>query len=105
MTLLHSCLVELAELPPQTFLSKCWYEGTNALDYYVRFMTLDFSKAFDLGKHHLLLEKLLLYGLWMYCNVDGNVFIGHNSMNKNRKLIFALRSSQRGITARNISWS
>ena len=40
-----------------------WYEATDNLDSYVRVVMLDFSKAFDLIKHSLLIEKLQLYDL------------------------------------------
>ena len=40
-----------------------WYEATDNLDSYVRVVMLDFSKAFDLINHCLLIEKLQLYDL------------------------------------------
>ena len=40
-----------------------WYEATDNLDSYVRVVTLDFSKAFDLINHCLLIETLQLYDL------------------------------------------
>ena len=40
-----------------------WYKATDRLDSYVRVLMLDFSKTFDLINHHLLLEKLQMYGL------------------------------------------
>ena len=40
-----------------------WYESTDNLESYVRVVMLDFSKAFDLINHCLLLEKLQLYDL------------------------------------------
>ena len=35
-----------------------WYEATDRLDYFVRIIMLDFSKAFDLIYHRLLVDKL-----------------------------------------------
>ena len=40
-----------------------WYEATDKFDSYVRVVMLDFSKAFDLINHCLLIEKLQLYDL------------------------------------------
>ena len=38
-------------------------KATDQLNYYVRVVMLDFSKAFDLINHHLVLNKLQSYGL------------------------------------------
>ena len=40
-----------------------WYEATDILNTYVRVVMVDFSKAFDLINHHILLEKLTNSGL------------------------------------------
>ena len=43
-----------------------WYEATDTLNNYVQVVLLDFSKAFDLINHHVLLEKLRLFGISPY---------------------------------------
>ena len=40
-----------------------WYKATDQLNYHVRVVMLDYTKAFDLINHHLLLEQLQLYSL------------------------------------------
>ena len=61
-----------------------WYKATDKLDFHVKM--LHFSKAFDLISHHLLLEKLQMYGFALTCcKMDGNISIGQNSTSKNRK--------------------
>ena len=40
-----------------------WYESTDSLNVYVRVVLLDFSKAFDLINHNILLEKPRSFGI------------------------------------------
>ena len=44
-------------------LTHMWYEATDKLKTYVRVVMLDFSKAFDLINHHLLIQKLKVNGI------------------------------------------
>ena len=40
-----------------------WYEATDTRHTYVRIVLLDFSKAFDLINHNILLDKLQVFGI------------------------------------------
>ena len=40
-----------------------WYEATDTRNNYVRIVLLDFSKAFDLINHNILLEQLQAFGI------------------------------------------
>ena len=79
-----------------------WYEATDNLDSYVRVVMLDFSKAFDLINHCMLIEKLQLYDLPEHII---RLLIGQKSKGKHWKALFTIRSPQRRSTTRNPIWS
>ena len=68
-----------------------WYEATDKLSTYVRVVMLDFSNAFDLINHHILLDKLTTSGLPVHIVR----WIG----------VFLLDRSQKVITGNNCSSS
>ena len=61
-----------------------WYKATDKLNSYVRVVMLDFSKAFDLINHHLLLDKLQSYGLPAHILRWMATFLLDSSTSKNR---------------------
>ena len=83
-----------------------WYEATENLDSYVRVVMLDFSKAFDLINHCLLIEKLQLYDLlehiirWMAA-----FLLDRNQRVKIWEALFTIWSPQWRSTTRNPIWS
>ena len=44
-------------------MTHAWYETTDTRHTYVRIVLLDFSKAFDLINHNILLDKLQVFGI------------------------------------------
>ena len=79
-----------------------WYKATDKLNYYVKVVMLDFSKAFDLINHHLLLDKLQSYGMPAHILRWMATFLLDRAQ---RVKIFSFWSSQWGSTARDIVWT
>ena len=71
-----------------------WYEVTDNLDSYVRVVMLDFSKAFDLINHCLLIEKLQLYDLPEHIIKWMAAFL----LDRNQRVNIGKHYSQSGLT-------
>ena len=69
-----------------------WYKATDRLNTYVRVVMLDFSKAFDLINHHILLEKLTNSGVTRH-NVR---WIGPFLLDRSQKVMIGSNCSRSG---------
>ena len=69
-----------------------WYEATDKLNTYVPVVMIDFTKAFDLTNHHILLDKLTTSGLPVHIVK----WIGAFLLDRSQKVIIGNNCSSSG---------
>ena len=73
-------------------MTQRWYEATDKLNRYVRVVMVDFTKAFHLINHHILLDELTNCGLPVHIVR----WIGAFLLDRNQKVIIGNTCSSSG---------